>query len=123
MSNKNIKFFEIEYNYRDNPTAEKMTAIVTDAEYSKKVFLDIDDNIFHYDMDEEYLKVLIEIGGSTFNDFIVYSYKAIDSVLEDTEEERMYTEEEVFNIIDRVFHMYASSYRKEAKEWFYKYKK
>ena len=62
-----------------------MTAIVTDAEYSKKVFMDIDDQIFHYDMDEDYLKVLVELGSSTFNDFIVYSYKAIESVLEDTE--------------------------------------
>jgi hypothetical protein len=85
MSAKKIKFFEIEYNYKDNPTAEKMTAIVTDAEYSKKVFMDIDDQIFHYDMDEDYLKVLVELGSSTFNDFIVYSYKAIESVLEDTE--------------------------------------
>jgi hypothetical protein len=85
MSAKNIKFFEIEYNYRDNPTAEKMTAIVTDAEYSKKAFLDIDDQIFLYDMDEEYLKILVEIGHITFNDFIVYSYKEISSVFEDTE--------------------------------------
>lgn len=84
MSNKNIKFFEIEYNYKDNSTAEKMTAIVTDAEYRKKTFLDIDDEIFHYDMDEEYLKILVELGNSGFNDFIVYSYKEIKSVLEDT---------------------------------------
>jgi hypothetical protein len=95
MNNKNIKFFEIEYNYKDNPTAEKRTALVTDAEYSKKVFMDIDDEIFHYDMDEDYLKVLVELGGSTFNDFIVYSYKAIESVLEDTKEDRMYTEIEM----------------------------
>ncbi len=87
MSNKNIKFFEIEYNYKDNPTAEKRTALVTDAEYSKKVFMDIDDSIFHYDMDEDYLKVLVELGNNGFNDFIVYSYKAIESVLEDTDEE------------------------------------
>jgi hypothetical protein len=84
MSNKNIKFFEIEYNYKDNSTAEKRTAIVTDAEYSKKVFMDIDYQIFHYEMDEDYLMVLVEIGSSTFNDFIVYSYKAIESVFEDT---------------------------------------
>jgi hypothetical protein len=95
MSNKNIKFFEIEYNYKDNSTAEKMTAIVTDAEYSKKVFMDIDDEIFHYDMDEQYLKILVELGSSTFNDFIVYSYKEIKSVLEDTKKERMYTEIEM----------------------------
>lgn len=95
MSAKNIKFFEIEYNYKDNPTAEKRTAIVTDAEYSKKVFMDIDDEIFHYDMDEDYLKILVELGGSTFNDFIVYSYKKIGSVLEDTKEDRMYTEIEM----------------------------
>jgi hypothetical protein len=72
-----------------------MTAIVTDAEYSKKVFMDIDDEIFHYDMDEDYLKILVELGGSTFNDFIVYRYKAIESVLEDTKKERMYTEIEM----------------------------
>jgi len=95
MSAKNIKFFEIEYNYKDNPTAEKRTAIVTDAEYSKKVFMDIDDEIFHYDMDEDYLKILVELGGSTFNDFIVYRYKKIGSVLEDTKEDRMYTEIEM----------------------------
>lgn len=94
MSAKNIKFFEIEYNYKDDSTAEKMTAIVTDAEYSKKAFLDIDDEIFHYDMDEEYLKVLVELGSSTFHDFIVYSYKEIGSVLEDTNK-KMYTEIEM----------------------------
>ena len=39
------------------------------------------------------------------------------------QQERMYNDEEVFNIIDKVFHMYASSYRKDAKEWFEKFKK
>jgi len=95
MSAKKIKFFEIEYNYKDNSTAERMTAIVTDAEYSTKVFMDIDDEIFHYDMDEDYLKVLVELGSSTFNDFIVYRYKAIESVLEDTKEDRVYSEIEM----------------------------
>lgn len=84
MRNKNIKFFEIEYNYKDNSTAEKMTAIVTDAEYNWNIFMDTDDEIFHYGMDEEYLKILVELGNSGFNDFIVYSYKEIVSVLEDT---------------------------------------
>jgi hypothetical protein len=37
--------------------------------------------------------------------------------------ERMYSEEEVFSILDKVFHMYASSYRKEAREWFEQFKK
>jgi hypothetical protein len=84
MSAKNIKFFEIEYNYRDNPTAERMTAIVTDASSREKKLIEIDNEIFLYDMDEEYLKILVEIGHITFNDFIVYSYKEIVSVLEDT---------------------------------------
>ena len=39
------------------------------------------------------------------------------------QQERMYNDEEVFNIIDKVFHMYASSYRKDAKEWFEEFKK
>jgi hypothetical protein len=95
MNNKNIKFFEIEYNYKDNPTAEKRTAIVTDASSREKKLMDIDDEIFDYDMDEEYLKVLVELGSSTFSDFIVYSYKEVKSVLEDTKEERIYTEEDI----------------------------
>jgi hypothetical protein len=37
--------------------------------------------------------------------------------------ERMYSEEEVFSLIDKVFHMYASSYRQDAKEWFEQFKK
>ena len=37
--------------------------------------------------------------------------------------ERMYSEEEVFSILDKVFHMYASNHRKDAKEWFEQFKK
>jgi hypothetical protein len=37
--------------------------------------------------------------------------------------EKMYSEEEVFSIIDKAFHMYASSHRHDAKEWFEKCKK
>jgi hypothetical protein len=37
--------------------------------------------------------------------------------------ERMYSEEEVFSILDNVFHMYASNHRKDAKEWFEQFKK
>ena len=37
--------------------------------------------------------------------------------------ERMYSEEEVFSIIDKAFHMYASSHRHDAKEWFEQFKK
>lgn len=37
--------------------------------------------------------------------------------------ERMYSEEEVFSILDKVFHMYASNHRKDAKEWFKQFKK
>jgi len=39
------------------------------------------------------------------------------------QQERSYSEEEVLKIIDRLFHMYSSDYRKEAKEWFEKFKK
>lgn len=35
--------------------------------------------------------------------------------------ERMYSKKEVFDIIDKVFHVYASSYRQDAKEWFEKF--
>jgi hypothetical protein len=35
----------------------------------------------------------------------------------------LYSEEEVYNIIDNAFHLYASSYRQEAKQWFNKHKK
>ena len=38
-------------------------------------------------------------------------------------QENSYSQEEVFSILDKVFHMYASSYRKEAGEWFEKFKK
>lgn len=37
--------------------------------------------------------------------------------------ERMYSEEEVFSILDKVFHMHASNHRKDAKEWFEQFKK
>jgi hypothetical protein len=37
--------------------------------------------------------------------------------------ERMYSEEEVLSIIDKAFHMYASSHRYDAKEWFEENKK
>ena len=37
--------------------------------------------------------------------------------------ERMYSEEEVFSILDKVFHMYASNHRKDAKDWFEQFKK
>ena len=39
------------------------------------------------------------------------------------QQERSYSEEEVFEIVDKVFHMYASSYRQAAKEWFEQFKK
>jgi hypothetical protein len=29
----------------------------------------------------------------------------------------------VFSILDKVFHMYASNHRKDAKEWFEQFKK
>lgn len=35
----------------------------------------------------------------------------------------MYSEEEVLDIIDKAFHMYASSYRQDAKKWFEQHKK
>jgi len=38
------------------------------------------------------------------------------------EQERMYSEEEVLSIIDKAFHMYASSHRHDAKEWFEQFK-
>jgi hypothetical protein len=83
MKKSNIKFYEIEYNHLDNPTAERKKAIVTDSEYREDIFKDIDDKIFHYDMNEQYLDSSIELG-SLFNNFIVYSYKQIKSVFEDT---------------------------------------
>jgi hypothetical protein len=39
------------------------------------------------------------------------------------EKEQKYSKKEVFDIIDKVFHLYASSYRQDAKEWFEKYNK
>ena len=37
--------------------------------------------------------------------------------------ERMYSEEEVLEIIDSLFHQYASSFRIDAKEYFLQFKK
>jgi hypothetical protein len=37
--------------------------------------------------------------------------------------ETSYSEEEVFKLIDKAFHMYASSHRQDAKEWFEQNKK
>ena len=39
------------------------------------------------------------------------------------QQERSYSEEEVFEIVDKVFHMYASSYRQDAKKWLTIFKK
>lgn len=36
---------------------------------------------------------------------------------------KMYSEQEVFTILDKIFHMYASPYRQQAKEFFNKTKK
>ena len=33
------------------------------------------------------------------------------------QQERMYSDEEVFKLLDRAFHMYSSSHRQDAKEW------
>ena len=33
------------------------------------------------------------------------------------QQERMYSEEEVLKLVDGAFHMYASSYRQDAREW------
>jgi hypothetical protein len=33
------------------------------------------------------------------------------------QQERSYSEEEVFKLVDGAFHMYASSHRHDAKEW------
>ena len=35
----------------------------------------------------------------------------------DKQAERMYSEEEVLKLVDGAFHMYASSYRQDAREW------
>jgi hypothetical protein len=37
--------------------------------------------------------------------------------------ERMYSEEEVLNIIDKLFHIYSSDYRQNAKKSFEQFKK
>jgi len=85
MERIDIKFFEIEYNWKDNLSEEKRTAIVTNAEYNPKTFPEhIDEQIFHYDFDEYYLGVLVNLGSVTYQDFIVYSFKEVASVLEDT---------------------------------------
>ena len=39
------------------------------------------------------------------------------------QQERMYSEEEVLEIIDSLFHRYASSFRIDAKEYFLQFKK
>ena len=39
------------------------------------------------------------------------------------QQERMYSEEEVLEIIDLLFHRYASSFRIDAKEYFLQFKK
>ena len=39
------------------------------------------------------------------------------------QQERMYSEEEVLELIDLLFHRYASSFRIDAKEYFLQFKK
>ena len=61
------------------------------------------------------------------NDFDNISFKegVYHGVLEGAkwQAERMYSESEVMKILDIAFHMYASSHRSDAKEWFEKNKK
>ena len=46
-----------------------------------------------------------------------------EKVLELKQQERMYSKEEVLEIIDSLFHRYASSFRIDAKEYFLQFKK
>jgi len=51
-----------------------------------------------------------------------YGFKA-GTKWQQEQDKKMFSEEEVFSIIDKVFHMYASDYRRDAKEWFERFKK
>ena len=55
-----------------------------------------------------------------FNMHETNNYKALRQGFDEGakwQQERMYSEEEVLKLIDRAFHMYASSHRHDAKEW------
>ena len=47
----------------------------------------------------------------------------IEQLFYEWQQERMYSEEEVLEIIDSLFHRYASSFRIDAKEYFLQFKK
>ena len=111
MNKSDIKFFEIEYNWKDNLNEEKRTAIVTNAEYNPKTFpTHIDEKIFHYDLDEYYLGVLVNLGSVTYQDFIVYSFKEVASVLEDTNKLSSEDVENVANSINKKLTAYQIAY-------------
>jgi hypothetical protein len=75
-------------------------------------------------MNETAVKWLIErVEDADITEDIWEIVKSKALELEKEQAKRMYTEEEVFSIIDKAFHMYASSYRHDAKEWFKQFKK
>ena len=59
--------------------------------------------------------------GSNLESFSLSKNK--EKVLELKQQERMYSKEEVLEIIDSLFHRYASSFRIDAKEYFLQFKK
>ena len=64
------------------------------------------------------LYLLGQVGEPGFS-YNVYSFKAGAEWAAD----KLYSEEEVYKILDRAFHMYASHYRQQAKEFFTQNKK
>ena len=64
----------------------------------------------------------ISIAIKEANDLLIKeSYQIIDAY--NVSQERIYSKEEVLEIIDSLFHRYASSFRIDAKEYFLQFKK
>lgn len=82
MNTSDIRFFEIEYNYKEQPMEQNSIAIVTNAEYNTEVFSDeVDEQIYYYGLDTDSLKQLVEQGHSSKEDFVVFDFKPCNSLL------------------------------------------
>lgn len=68
-----------------------------------------------------YANIPLDRNVSYFNDAVREYYAFIYGA--EWAADKLYTEEEVYKILDRAFHMYASHYRQQAKEFFTQNKK
>lgn len=99
MTNKTeIKFFEIVYNFIDNPFEQNQIGIVTDAEDFEEFSEELDAEIFFWGLNEERLQELVSLGENTDEDFIVFSFKPTEASLEIVASTNKISQEDVIKV-------------------------